>query len=283
MPSLEEIAEEIYGGEASSIVKSFDLIGDIIIIKIPKELLDERRFILAEKILDSFPYVKVVYRQVGKVGGSYRVRRLEHLAGEKRSLTLYKEYGSRFWVDVEKVYFSPRLSYERSRIASKISRNERILNMFAGVGPFSIHCAKRGGYVYSVDINPYAISLHLINNRLNKVWDRIETYLGDAAEHASRVTGVDRVLMPLPELALNYLPYALEALDGEGWIHIYLHIEYGEDEEEALAKAEEIVANEVERLGYEADEMGSRVVREVAVRTAQVVVDLHVYRRRNYL
>lgn len=279
MPGLEEIAREIYGEDYHRIVRSYDLIGDIAIIKIPEDLLDERRFILGEEMVRRHSYIKAVYRQAGPVEGVFRVRRLEHLAGEKRTLTLYKEYGHRFLVDVARVYFSPRLSYERRRIASMVSPGEKAVNMFAGVGTFTIHMARAGATIHSIDINPYAVDLHLINNGLNRVEDRIYTYLGDAREICMRegLAGIDRVVMPLPELALDYLPTALD-IAGEGaWIHIYLHISYDEPGE-AREIAIEMVRERVERHGHKVLEAAAREVREVAPRTSQIVVDIRVSR-----
>jgi len=236
------VNEKVEGEDYHRIVRSYDLIGDIAIIKIPEDLLDERRFILGEEMVRRHSYIKAVYRQAGPVEGVFRVRRLEHLAGEKRTLTLYKEYGHRFLVDVARVYFSPRLSYERRRIASMVSPGEKAVNMFAGVGTFTIHMA-------------------LINNGLNRVEDRIYTYLGDAREICMRegLAGIDRVVMPLPELALDYLPTALD-IAGEGaWIHIYLHISYDEPGE-AREIAIEMVRERVERHGHKVLEAAAIII-----------------------
>lgn len=282
---LLDIAREIYGDQSQYIVKSFDVIGDIAIIKIPEKILDERRFRFGEEIIRNFSYIKVVLRQKTPVEGVYRLRVLEYLAGERRTETIYKEHGARFYVDVSKVYFTPRLSYERARIASLIKEEERVLNMFAGAGPFTIHIARKGGFVYSVDINPYAIEYHYINNILNKVEDRVVLYRDDASRVVEeRLKGaVDRVVMPLPELSIDYLKYAVKALREEGNIHIYLHIPYQEDEREALNRAEEIVERRLSDYKVDIEKVGSRIVREVARRTAQVCVDVTLHKRINYI
>ncbi len=273
-----DIARKIYGEEAEYIIKSFDLIGDIAIIKIPHEILDERRYIFGEEIIKNFSYIKSVYRQKSKIEGLFRLRELEYLAGEERTETLYKEHGSRFLVDISKIYFTPRLSFERARIASLVSENEIVFNMFAGAGPFTILIAKKGVLVHSADINPYAFEYHLANNILNKVEDKVVLYRGDSANIALRYLEgkVDRVIMPLPELALDYLKYALKTIVKRGWIHVYLHIPYKEKEDEANQKAIENVRKEIEDEGYLVKNIASRVVREVAKRTAQVCVDAYV-------
>jgi len=283
--TLSDIAREIYGEDSEYIVKSFDVIGDIAIIKIPEKILDDRRFKFGEEILRNFSYIKVVLRQKTPVEGVYRIRGLEHLAGDRRTETIYKEHGARFYVDVSKVYFTPRLSYERERVASMTRDGEKVLNMFAGAGPFTIHIAKRGGYVYSIDINPHAIEYHYINNILNKVEDRVILYRDDASRVVEGKLSecVDRVVMPLPELAIDYLKYAVKALKDRGVIHVYLHIPYQDNESEALERAEDLVEKRLSDYKVEVEDIDSRVVREVARRTAQVCVDVVLHKSINYI
>ncbi len=279
---LREIGKRIYGEASSKVIKSMDVIGDIAIIKLPQELLDERRFIFGREILKELKYINVVLRQRTPVEGLLRIRRFEHIAGEKRTETIYKEHGAVFRVDVERVYFSPRLSNERLRISKLVSNGETIVNMFAGVGPYSILIAKKvdNVMVHSIDINPVAIEYHLANNILNKVTDKVITYRGDAKEIIMKYLSstADRVLMPLPEYALQYLEYALHALKNEGSIHVYLHIKYEENREEALTRSQEIILRELGDKGYKVVEIDSHPVREVATRLLQVCVDAYIHK-----
>jgi len=214
-------------GELSQVISSFDIIGDIAVLKIPPSLEGRKRDI-AEAILENLKNVKVVYRQLSPVSGEYRITELEHLAGERRTSTLYKEHGCVLRVDVSKVFFTPRLSAERLRIASLVREGERVLNMFAGVGSFSIVIAKmkRTTLNYAVDINPDAYALIVENVRLNKLEGRVIPILGDSATVAESNLrdAVNRVLLPLPEKALQYVPHAVKALKpGEGYLHVYVH------------------------------------------------------------
>ena len=276
---VREVAAELFGEEnARKMVRSLDIIGDIAIVKIPDEFLD-KRFIFGERLLERMPYLKVILRQVTPVEGAYRIRSLEHIAGENRKWTVYKEHGVKIKVDVEKVYFSPRLSTERKRVMELVENGERIVNMFAGAGPYTILIAKHRDIriIHSIDINPVAIHYHLENIFLNKVSDKVILYRGDAGEMIERfIMGkVDRVLMPLPEIALEYLEYAFKALDNRGWIHVYLHIPYEDTWREALEKAREIVLNAVPP-GWRVHNAYPHKVREVATRLLQVCVDTHV-------
>ncbi len=263
--------------EIKQLYGSFDIIGDIAVIKIPDALLD-KKFIIAKAIMDNMKPVKTVLRQVTPVSGDYRTRELEHILGEDKTLTLYKEHSCIFKVDLAKAYFSPRLSTERIRIAKKVKSGETIVNMFTGIGSFSIVIAKHqpNSTVYSIDINPDAYDLMLENIKLNKVFDRVIPLLGDAKSIIQdSLRGIaDRVLMPLPEKAIDYFDVALLALKPKGVIHYYTHVHASKDEdpiEKAVKEVEERL-----RLNYEILE--ARIVRDVGPRWHQLVLDLLVNR-----
>jgi tRNA (guanine37-N1)-methyltransferase len=88
----------------------------------------------------------------------YRTREMEVIWGEERLETTYKEHGCSFKANLEHVFLTPRLSHERMRIAKHVMQGETIINMFAGVGCFSILIAKLQPQtkIYFVDVNPYA-------------------------------------------------------------------------------------------------------------------------------
>ncbi len=145
--------------ETNEVYAAFDQIGDIIIVRIPDSLLPKKK-IIGETLLSQVNTAKSVFYQSSAVEGDFRTRNLELLAGEDKTQTEYKEHGCRFIVDVEKAFFSPRLSTERERIANLVQDGETVINMFAGVGMFSIMAAKKKKCtVYSIDINPIAASL----------------------------------------------------------------------------------------------------------------------------
>ena len=275
---IKEIAQELFGEESIGIVNSMDIIGDIAVIK-AENIETKKLETFGEKLLERIGYINVVLRQITPVEGEYRLRRFQHIAGEDRRWTIYREHGIILKVDIEKVYFTPRLSTERKRIMKLVNPGEEICNMFAGVGPYSILIAKYRSpkLVHSIDINRYAVDYHIENNFLNKVEDRIIVYRGDAGEMIEKyiVGRCDRVLMPLPEKALDYIDYALEALRHIGYIHIYLHIPYEKTWREALPKAVE-EASKALRGKCEIDMMEPHKVREVGPRLLQVCVDTKV-------
>src|SRR5881397_3468994 len=192
--------------ETAQVYSAFDQIGDIVIIKIPDELMPKKKLI-ADAILANVNTAKTVFAQVSPVRGDSRVRDLELIAGENRTITEYKEHACRFKVDVAKTYFSPRLSTERQRIAGMVDENETIVNMFAGVGTYSVVIAKANKTcrVYSIDSNSAASELDRINAKLNKVQDRVFSICGDAVKGKknSLAGKANRVLIRLPKEQKN--------------------------------------------------------------------------------
>ncbi len=279
---LKELAREILGeGVAEKVWRRVEFIGDLALIRTPLDMSPEELKPLALEILKRFNFVKSVWAAIPGVEGPYRLRKHVLLAGEDRSETLYREHGCVFKVDINKVYISPSLNYEHYRIAKLVAPGETVLNMFAGAGLFSIIIARyaKPRKVYSIDINPYAYHYMVENVRLNHVEDVVEPILGDAGEVVnSRLTNTsDRVLMPYPELALDYLDKALMALrDGRGWIHVYLHVKTAKGEH-YLTKAEQLVAEKLASLGVRNYDISSkRKIRNVGPRTHQVVVDIKI-------
>jgi tRNA (guanine37-N1)-methyltransferase len=228
---------------------------------------------LAKALAGEARSVKCVYEQEGGIEGELRLRRLKYVAGERRTLTVHRENGCAFKVDVARCYFSPRLSTERLRIAEAAGPRERVLNMFAGVGPFSIEVAKKAGArVTSCEINPYACDLHEENDRMNKVQDRVRVVRGDAAElPSSEKRRYDRVLMPHPSQADRFLPAALALAKRRGTIHYYRHV-LGEDEAEAEARLRE----ELGGLLPARAKVAARRVREVGPRWVEMAADIRL-------
>lgn len=279
---MRRIAEEVLGGEKARLVWSrIDIIGDIAVIKRPftggVDLEDLKR--VAAELVRRLPYIKSVWLAYSPVEGPYKTREFIHLAGEPRSETVYVEHGCRFRVDIRRVFITPRLNYEHIRIARLVEPGEVVVNMFAGAGLFSIiaACKSRPRTVYSIDVNPDAYRFMVENVRLNRVEDVVVPILGDAARVVEErlVRVADRVLMPLPELALEYLPYAVKALRGRGTVHVYLHVHYPRGTD-PLKTSERLVGEALKALGVRYKVVGSRRVRPVGPRTLQTVVDVVV-------
>ncbi len=271
------LSQTLAAEEAACLCSSFDIIGNAVIIKIP-ETLTPKRGLIGKIILDEIKHVKSVFVQVSSVNGDYRLRGLELIAGENTTLVEYKEHGCKFKVDLNNTYFSPRLSTERLRIANLVSNCEVVTNMFAGVGTYSIIIAKkhRNCKVFNIDINPVAIDLSNFNSRLNGVESRVISMLGDARDliPTEILSQADRVLMPLPEKAYEFVDCAVQALkDDGGIIHYFAHIK-ASGKKNALEQS--LIDIKSAFTNYDIEIQFGRIVREVGPRLYQVVTDIYV-------
>jgi tRNA (guanine37-N1)-methyltransferase len=217
--------------------KSYDVIGDIVILEIGNDLENEKNLI-GEAAL-KFTKKKSVYRKIGKTKGVSRLRELEIIAGDDISETFHREHGNRFMLDVKKVFFSPRLATERERILEQVKDGEIIIDMFTGVGPFAISMARKHDIkVYAVDINPKAFYYLKKNITLNKVNNKVIPILGNASEFLDQnKIQADRIIMNLPGKAYNFLKSAIDSLKTGGILHYY---EFASDFKETTKRLETV-------------------------------------------
>ncbi len=257
-------------GLRASLPTSFDVIGDIAVLKIPDELLQNRKEI-AEAILAWNTKVKVVAQDRG-VGGELRVRKLEILAGENRTTTVHLEHGLRYRVDVARAYFSPRLATERLRIAKLVQSGEVVADPFAGVGPYAILIAKRRepSGVHASDANPAAVELLRQNVAANRA-ESVEVREGDAREILGRIAPVDRVILDLPHTAMEFLPDAVRGLSPRGTVHAYAILDDAEQEDRGRE-----IRRAVEQEGRRIESIRLHTVRGYAPTQHHVAFDITV-------
>lgn len=273
----ELLQERLDRTELEKLSSSFDIIGTIAIIKIPESLASKRKLI-ADALIEEIRPVKSVFCQVSAIEGEYRLRKLELISGENSPITVYKEHGCTFKVDVINTYFSPRLSTERLRIAQLTEPNEVVVNMFGGVGTFSIIISRynKSAKVYSIDSNPIAIDICKQNIEINKLRGNVFPVLGDAEQEIHKgLKGIaKRVLMPLPEKAKNFVDAAVSSLEnGSGMIHYFCHV--GADNKKAAVQ-NGIMDTSESFSKFDHTIRNVRVVREVGPRFYQIVSDVMV-------
>ncbi len=203
---------------------SFDVVGDIGMMKIPEELVLYKHEI-GEAMMKANHSLRCVFSDSG-VKGELRVRDLELIAGSGTSETVHKEFGARMHTDPSKVYFNPRLAGERNRIASQVKDGETVIDMFAGVAPFGIQICRtaRPKVVYSIDLNPEGERFALINKKDNRT-EQLVPITGDSTVVVPTLPMADRIIMNLPQIADRFLPLALSHLNRGGTVHMYKIIE----------------------------------------------------------
>jgi len=223
MATLKEaLKKKLTKKELSLFTKSYDVVGDIVIVEIPHGLGKKEKFI-GETILNIHKNIKVVCKKVGIHSGRFRLQKLKIIAGENRKETIYKENNVQLKLNPEEVYFSVRLSNERKRISKLIRKRELILVMFSGVAPYSVVIAKntKAAQIFGVELNKKAHQFALENLKLNKI-DNVSLFQGDVRKIVPKLYKVfDRIIMPLPKGAKNYLDVALKVARKGTMIHFY--------------------------------------------------------------
>jgi tRNA (guanine37-N1)-methyltransferase len=249
---------------------SYDVVGDIILLKLPKTLANYQNEI-GKALLETHPHIRTV-SVVNPVSGELRTRKVYIIAGEQRTLTTHIEYGLSFDVDVAETYFSPRLASERRRVAFKVQPGETVVDMFAGVGPFSIMIARYANprIVYAIDKNREAVRLAQQNAKKNHVLDKVEVIRADAADARRLIPALaDRIIMNLPFSAYRFFPVALSIAADYCIIHYYDIMR--EEEIQARIEALEKTAKE---QGFVLSNVTARTIKSYTPREFYIGIDI---------
>lgn len=222
--SVEELLrKKLTCKEFKLIPHSQERIGSIMVLEIPDGLKKKEKMI-AQAFLKTNPSIKTVVRKSHAHRGTYRLRKVNILAGKKTKETLHHENGIRMLIDIEKTYFSSRLANERLRINKQIRNLEEVLVMFSGAGPYPLVLAKHSPAksVQGIEINLLAHQLALNNIKINKLENKIRVFEGDVRVVLPKIKRkFDRILMPLPKTSEQFLPLALKKIKKGGIIHLY--------------------------------------------------------------
>ncbi len=207
------------------IPKSFDILGNIAILKFDKEK-KSKKIKIAKELLKKHNSITTVLEKSEKIKGRLRKIKTVHLAGEKTKIARYVENGCKFKFNVDETYFSQRLSNERKEIAEQVKKNERVLVMFAGVGVFAIVIGKlaKPKLVISNEINRKASKFAKENVKLNKL-KNVKIVQGDSKRICEKFfnDGIkfDRIVMPRPNLRESFLKSALKVIKKKGIVNYY--------------------------------------------------------------
>lgn len=275
------------------IPQSYDLIGDLIIVEFDDvyELLDlninEFKKDVAKALISLNKNVVSVFEKSSKVKGTFRLRDLQLLWGEEGFVTKYKENGAIFKIDIKNSYFTPRLVFERRRVANlNYNVGEMIIDLFAGVGPFSIQIARNYDVmIHAFDINPRAVELLNENVSLNKLRGKIMVHNMDVNTLISSRDDLslkleakaDRIIMNLPEKSLEFLDVACYLLkDSGGILH---HYQFAE-KPNSIFLAKRKVRAHLDALGWKiVEELHSRVVKPYSPKKDLIVLDLKIVKK----
>jgi len=249
------IAYEVIGSREKSVA----LIGPE--VKSPKKA--------AKEIMKRHKAVKSVLQKTDKRQGEFRLNPSKLIVGSKDTEVVHKEYNYLIKIDPRTVYFSPRESTERQRIADTVKAGERILIMFSGAAPYAIAIGKKHSHnqIICVEINLKAVEYAAKSIRLNKL-SNIKNLCWDV--RAARNLGeFDRIIMPLPETAIEFLDVAVLHSKKGAVIHLY---GFARDFKEPEKKVEE----KAEIYNFKYKIVGRQKVLPYAPRVSKMRLDIKV-------
>ncbi len=270
----DRLKDKLTDDEIKLLKTSFDIVGDIAQLEIPEEL-ESKEKIIAETVMKLHKNVNVVVKKVGATSGEERIRPVKIIAGENRSKTIHRENNYEFELDLNKVYFTPRLVTERKRVVSQIKEGEIVFDLFAGVGVFSIPCTKKAEKVIAIDINSDAVRYMKENAMRNKVWSKMEIYEGDCrkvVEEKNFENCADRIIMNLPMHSENFLDVAFKIAKKDCVIHFYTFLE----ESELFEKGIKTIKDSAEKHGKKIEILGNKTCGQLAPRIYRTVIDFKV-------
>lgn len=219
MKLRDHLAQTIPKSELYKLLNHFRIIGDIAIISIPPEM-NSYKMAISEALI-SGRNIKTVLNKVSRIEGARRVGTFEVLAG-KDTITVHKELGHFYRLDVSKVFFNTSLAYERRRIALMIKPGEKVLVPFCGVGPFAIPAAHRGAKVVAMESNSEACRWMAENIKRNGVDDNIAIIKGDAFLIPRMIRlNFDKAIIPTPYGRDDILEIIAPVVKKGGLIHFY--------------------------------------------------------------
>lgn len=199
----------------------FHVIGNIAILSLPPEL-EPYKNVIAGTVFSSGKNIHTVLNKTSKLQGDRRVAGFEHLAGCDNTVTMHKEFGFLYRLDVATVFWSSRLAYERMRVAAAVMAGEDVLLPFAGVGPFAVPLADRGAHVLALEKSREACFYLAENARRNCVESMITIINADAFRMARMLRkDFDRAVIPAPYGADGILEMVLPLVKSRGCLHFY--------------------------------------------------------------
>jgi tRNA wybutosine-synthesizing protein 2 len=202
-----------------SLPRKWELFGDVLVLRLDRSL-DSYE----EPIAKSYASVlgaKTVLRDVGGISGEFRRPELKKILGED-TVTVHVENEVKFRFDVSQIMFSSGNMEERIRMAELKCDDETVVDMFAGIGYFSIPLAvyQKPKRVLACEINPVAHAYLKENIRMNGVYGTVHPVLGDNRDLLG-ADFADRVIMGYVKTTHEFLPTAMRVVKSGGVIHYH--------------------------------------------------------------
>jgi tRNA wybutosine-synthesizing protein 2 len=199
----------------------WEKMGDVLTIKLPVDL--RRYSYIIGKSYAKTLKCKTVLNDIGGISGIYREPNVEVIYGSKNTVTIHKENGIKFKLDPQRIMFSSGNIDERIRMANISNKNEIVVDLFAGIGYFSIPMAvySKPKKIYACEINPISYNYLLKNIIINSVVSIIEPKKGDNRKISPKNIA-NRAILGYFGDTYKFLPTAFDCLKNHsGIIHYH--------------------------------------------------------------
>lgn len=272
--AVEERLRPLLGDRVDHLPRKWEKLGDVAVLRLPPELGEGAEAGAIGAAYADVLRVRVVLDDRGGIKGPLREPDVARIHGEGSASTSLWQDGIRYFLDPEQVMFSSGNLPERERMGRVAARGETVVDLFAGIGYFTLPLLVHAGAerVHACELNPNAARFLRKNGMVNGVAERLEVLEGDCREVAP-LDVADRVLLGWFPGGHAFLDTALAALKPDGGLlHYHDTTKVDDPETEMLGH----LVPHLSGAGFRLETVRCRVVKSYAPGVVHAVLDAEV-------